>query len=166
MEIKKIKNTEEYRSAVSRMEAIGDQDDLAENKTLLDEFEKLSALVMAYEQRSFPLDPGHPLVMIKLKMDSLDIRQKDLVPLIGSSGVVSEVFNRKRGLSKDMIREFAKLLHIDQELLNLKYDLQPKSTGRSLQQTQHRINMDTRVAAFRQRVLANGMVFNMNNACL
>ena len=135
MEIKKIKIQEDYDAAIAHLEQIGDRDDFEDNPDLVAEFELISDLVSIYEKKHFQLGPGHPLDIIKLKMDSLGIIQKDLVPLIGSSGVVSEVFNKKRGLSKSMIRNFSALLHIEQDILNTPYELENKPVSKRLNKT-------------------------------
>ena len=61
--------------------------------------------------------------IIKLKMEYMGLKQKDLQPYIGSSGIVSELLSKKRGLSKSMIRKLSEFLHLDQNLLNTPYDL-------------------------------------------
>src|SRR3546814_18968089 len=53
----------------------------------------------------------------------MGLKQKDLQPYIGSSGIVSEVLNKKRGMSKSMIRKLSEFLHLDQNLLNTPYNL-------------------------------------------
>lgn len=124
MEIKKIKSQEDYDKAIAYLEDIGDRDDFENMPDLVAQFELISELIAIYEKENFRIENGHPLDIIKLKMDSLGISRRDLIPLIGSSGVVSDIFNKKRGLSKSMIRNFSVLLHIDQDILNTKYELE------------------------------------------
>lgn len=108
----------QYNEAVAFLEELGDREDFQENEDLIKHFDLVSALVESYEKDHFELNPGHPIEIIKLKMALLGIQQKDLIPLIGSSGVVSEVLNKKRALSKNMIRQLSQLLKIDQNILN------------------------------------------------
>lgn len=128
MDIKVIKTDEEYNAAIDYLEVLGDMEGFQENPAMIQQFELLSTLVGLYEKENFPIKPGHPLEIIKLKMDSLGLQQKDLIPCMGSSGVVSEVFSKKRGLSKAMIRNLSEFLHIEQHILNTAYELEPKKT--------------------------------------
>jgi len=129
MKIKIIKTEEDYKNAIALMEKLGDNPDFEKKQELIDEFELLEKLVDLYEQEKYPIAQGDPIEIIKLKMNYLELTQKDLTPLIGSKGVVSMVLNKKRGLSKNMIRELSILLKINQELLNTKYDLQKDNTS-------------------------------------
>src|SRR3546814_12823235 len=80
-------------------------------------------LIEAYENQHTNIDVGNPIEIIKLKMKYMGLKQKDLQPYIGSSGIVSEVLNKKRGMSKSMIRKLSEFLHLDQNLLNTPYNL-------------------------------------------
>ncbi len=136
MKIKVIKTEEEYKNAIALMEKLGDNPDFEKKQELIDEFELLEKLVDLYEQENYPIAKGDPIEIIKLKMKYLEITQKDLTPLIGSKGVVSMVLNKKRGLSKNMIREFSQLLKIDQEILNTEYKLMKDETAVSVEAKQ------------------------------
>ena len=61
--------------------------------------------------------PAHPVEAIKFRMDQNGLTLKDLEPYIGSSGRVSEVLNRKRGLSLQMVKRLHNGLHIPYESL-------------------------------------------------
>jgi HTH-type transcriptional regulator/antitoxin HigA len=169
MEIKKIKTPQEYDAAIEHLELLGDREDFQENRQIIEEFELVSTLVALYEKENFALNIGHPLEIIKQRMAALGIQRKDLVPLIGSSGVVSEVFNKKRGLSKEMIRKLSCLLNIEQDILNLEYPTEPKSV-KSVEKNIPKIefvfikSMQVQVSYFRNCVKQNGMLFNINAA--
>lgn len=121
--MKMFRNEEEYNKAVALLEELGDREGFEENEKLLKQFELLSDLIGAYEDKHANIDVGNPVEIIKLKMEYLGLKQKDLQPYIGSSGIVSEVLNKKRGLSKSMIRKLSEFLYLDQNLLNTPYDL-------------------------------------------
>ena len=123
MKIKVIKTENDYQNAIARMEELGDMPDFEVNQDLIDEFELLEKLVDLYEKDYYSIEKGDPIEIIKLKMDYLDLSQKDLIPYIGSKGVVSMVLNKKRALSKNMIRNLSGFLNISQEILNSPYDL-------------------------------------------
>lgn len=124
MNPKLIKTEDEYNEAISALEAIGDRKDFEDNQDLITQFELLSTLIQLYEKEHAPISEGHPIDIILMKMEYMGLKRKDLVPSIGSSGVISDVLNRKRGMSKNMIRAFSELLKIDQEILNTPYELE------------------------------------------
>ncbi|MEQ3664503.1 MULTISPECIES: type II toxin-antitoxin system HigA family antitoxin [unclassified Olleya] len=123
MDFKLIKSEQEYEAAISLLEQIGDNPDFEENEKLINDFEVLEKLIEVYERENFPIENGDPIEIIKLKMAYMDLAQKDLIPYIGSKGVVSEVMNKKRRLSKAMIRNLSEFLNVSQEILNVDYDL-------------------------------------------
>ena len=118
-----FRNEEEYNKAVALLEELGDREGFEENEKLVKQFALLSDLIEAYENKHANLAAGNPIEIIKLKMEYMGLKQKDLQPYIGSSGIVSEVLSKKRGLSKSMIRKLSEFLHLDQNLLNTPYDL-------------------------------------------
>jgi HTH-type transcriptional regulator/antitoxin HigA len=63
-----IKNDEDYKKALSRIEELMDaQPDTPE----MDELELMTALVEMYEDRHYPISPPDPLEAIKFRMDQL-----------------------------------------------------------------------------------------------
>jgi HTH-type transcriptional regulator/antitoxin HigA len=123
MNFKLIKSEQDYESAISLLEKIGDNPDFEKDENLINGFEVLEKLIEIYERENFPIENGNPIEIIKLKMAYMDLAQKDLIPFIGSKGVVSEVMNKKRRLSKSMIRNLSEYLNISQEILNTEYQL-------------------------------------------
>lgn len=57
-------------------------------------------LIKDYEKVHYPMDYVSPHELLQHLMESNQTRQADLVGLIGSRGVVSEVVNGKRSISK------------------------------------------------------------------
>ena len=64
-----------------------------------------------------------PIDVLKYKMEENELRNKDLVEIIGSKSKVSEVLNRKRRLTLEMIRKLSNNLNIPAELLINDYEL-------------------------------------------
>jgi len=93
MQIRPIKTDEDYQTALTR---------ISELMELADELEVLSVLVQEYESRTFPSSLPDPIEAIKFRMEQQNLRQRDLVPFIGSRSKVSEVLSGKRGLSLAM----------------------------------------------------------------
>ena len=63
-------------------------------------YKLLVTLIEVYEAENYPMDKPEPHEILQHIMESSGTRQADLVGIIGSSGVVSEVVNGKRAISK------------------------------------------------------------------
>jgi HTH-type transcriptional regulator/antitoxin HigA len=114
MDIRPIKTEADYNAALARINELMDAvPDTAEG----DELDILVTLVEVYEERHYPIAPPDPIEAIVARIEELGYTRKDLEPLIGSRGRVSEVLSRKRSLSIDMIRRLHKHLRIPLESL-------------------------------------------------
>ncbi|MFD2190287.1 helix-turn-helix domain-containing protein [Pistricoccus aurantiacus] len=114
MNIQPIRNDADLDRAFARMEALWS----AENGTPeADELEVLAILIERYEDERYPIGPSEPIEAIKFRMEQQGLTPRDLEPFIGGSGRVSEVLNRKRGLSLSMIRRLHKGLRIPYDSL-------------------------------------------------
>ena len=82
-----------------------------------DELEVLATLVDVYEGEHFPIDAPDPIEAIKFRMEQMGLDRKDLEPFLGSRARVSEILNRRRGLSLAMIRSLHENLDIPLEAL-------------------------------------------------
>jgi HTH-type transcriptional regulator/antitoxin HigA len=114
MEIRPIKTEGDYEAALEAIDQLWGSPEGTEEGDRLD---VLLVLVESYESRHHPIDPPDPLEAIKFRMDQMKLTRKDLEPLIGSRGRVSEVFNRRRSLSLPMIRRLHSQLQIPLESL-------------------------------------------------
>lgn len=123
MELKPIKSDQDYRNALNRLEVIFDAP--MESKEG-DEAEILSLLIENYENEQYPILPPDPIEAIKIRMEELNMRQKDLVGVIGGKSRVSEILNRKKKLTVDMIRELERILQISASVLVNNYELSAK----------------------------------------
>ena len=118
MNIKVIKNEEDYQKALERLEVIFDAPiDSPEG----DEAEILSILIEKYEDEHYPIGPPDPIEAIKFRMDQLDLKKSDLAKIIGYKSRVSEIFSRKRKLTLQMIRKLHDTLKIPYESLIADY---------------------------------------------
>ena len=115
MDIRPIRTDDDLRGALARVEALWN----AEPGTVeADELDVLVDLVEAYEARTFPaLAALDPVDAIREHMDLTGRTQADLTRLLGSSSRASEVMNRKRGLTIDMIRKLVAEWHMPAETL-------------------------------------------------
>ena len=114
MNIKPIKTKKDYQQALSRLEVIFDA---KPNTAIGDEFEILSMLLDKYEETKFPIDLPDPIEAIKFRMEQMNMKQKDLAEIIGLKSRVSEILNRKRKLTIDMIRNISSKLSIPADVL-------------------------------------------------
>jgi HTH-type transcriptional regulator/antitoxin HigA len=114
--IKIIKSDHEHEQALARLVALMDADP-AEGSQEADELDVLALLIEQYEQVHFPMDSPDPIQAIEFRMDQMGLKNKDLVPYIGSAPKVSEVLNRRRPLSLTMIRKLSDGLGISADVL-------------------------------------------------
>jgi HTH-type transcriptional regulator / antitoxin HigA len=114
MDIRPIRTKRDYERALRRIETLMDSDPGTDEG---DELEVLATLVDVYEEKHFPVGAADPVEAILFRMDQQGLERKDLEPFIGSRHRVSEVINRKRGLSLDMIRRLHTGLGIPLEVL-------------------------------------------------
>ncbi len=120
MKIKPIRTEEDYNLALieieSLMEVTPDSDDF-------DKFEILGMLIDNYEAIHYPINTPDPIEAIKFRMEQEGLIQNDLVALFGNKSRVSEILNKKRKLTLDMIRNLNKHLNIPFENLLGEYKL-------------------------------------------
>ncbi len=113
-ELRPIRNEEDYQAALVDLERLwGARNGTPEG----DRLDVLATLIDAYEAQHFPMDAPDPIEAILFRLEQQGLTRKDLEPILGSRNRVSEVLNRKRGLSLDMIRKLHERLDIPAEVL-------------------------------------------------
>jgi len=118
MEIKPIKTEQDYNHALERLEMIFDaKKDSSEG----DELEVLGILIDQYENEQFPISLPDPVEAIKFRMEQLGYTQNDLANIVGLKSRASEILNRKRKLSLEMIRKIHEVLNIPTDVLIQSY---------------------------------------------
>ncbi len=120
MELRPIKSEKDYYKALERLEVIFDA---KQNSKEGDEAEILSMLIDNYENKYYPIDAPDPIEAIKIRMEELNLKQKDLVGVIGGKSRVSEILNKKKKLTVEMNRELERILHISASVLIKDYSL-------------------------------------------
>jgi len=120
MKIKPIKTEADYQKALKRLNEIFDA---PVGTPESDEADILGLLIDEYEKENYPIEAPDPVEAIKIRMEELQLKQIDLVPEIGGKSRVSEILNRKRKLTVDMIRKLSKRLNLPAELLIKDYQL-------------------------------------------
>lgn len=114
MKLKPIKTEEEYNKALERLEEIFDS---TPGTSEGDELEILGILIENYENNIFTIDFPDPIEAIKFRMEQLNYTQNDLEEIIGLKSRASEILNKKRKLSLNMIRKLSKSLNISSDVL-------------------------------------------------
>jgi len=118
MNIKPIKTEKDYNNTLHHIEKLMDA---KPNTPQMDELEVLTTLVEAYEAQHYIINTPDPIEAIKFRMEQEGLKQKDLVNIVGSKSRVSEILNKKRKLTIEMIRNLHTRLHIPVESLFLDY---------------------------------------------
>ncbi|RPD49042.1 helix-turn-helix domain-containing protein [Paracnuella aquatica] len=118
MTVKPIKTKKDYQAAMSRLEAIFDaQPGTPEG----DELEVLGILIDKYEQEHYPIAYPDPIEAIKFRMEQLGYNQSDLAKVVGLKSRASEILNKKRKLTLEMIRQIHQTLGIPTNVLIQSY---------------------------------------------
>ena len=88
-----------------------------------DRFDVLADLIEAYEDRHHPIPAMAPIDLLKAHMAATGRTQSDLADLFGSAPRASEILNRKRALTVDMIHKISREWHIPADCLVAPYSL-------------------------------------------
>jgi HTH-type transcriptional regulator/antitoxin HigA len=80
-------------------------------------------LIEDYENKHYPIEAPDPIEAIKIRMEEMNLKQKDLIGVIGGKSRVSEVLNKRKKLTVDMIRELEQMLYLSASLLVSPYAL-------------------------------------------
>jgi HTH-type transcriptional regulator/antitoxin HigA len=120
MEIQTIHNKKDYKAALQEIERLWS----APNKS--PEAERLSVLALLvehYEKTNFPIEDPEPIELLEHVMQSRGLTRKDFEPAIGHRGRVTEIFNRVRPLSLEMIRRLVEQFDLPADVLVKPYAL-------------------------------------------
>jgi HTH-type transcriptional regulator / antitoxin HigA len=110
---KVINSEEEYNNAAMRlMDIFHAEPNTAEG----DEMQLLVVLVKDYDDRFYPMPELDALEVIKIKMQEMGLKNKDLEPLIGTKGHVSAVLSGKREITLKMAQKLKNFFKIPAEV--------------------------------------------------
>jgi len=120
MELKLIRTKKDYRAALAEVDRLWD----APAKSLAaDQLDVLALLIEQYEREHFPIADPDPIDFLRHVMEARGLTRKDLEPYIGPRGRVSDILNRIRPLTLEMIRKLAEGLELPAEVLIRPYPL-------------------------------------------
>lgn len=108
MKIKPIKTNEEYQTHLDWVDKMFDKK-VSKTSEEGEKLEVILLLIKAYEDKHYPIPVPDPIEAVKLKMREKNLKNKDLVGLIGSKGHVSAVLNKKKLLTIQLARTFYKV---------------------------------------------------------
>jgi HTH-type transcriptional regulator/antitoxin HigA len=114
MDIRPIKTEHDYQTAIHRIEELWGA---KKDTTAGDELDLLITLVESYEMKHYPIAPPDPIDAIKFRMEQMGMNNSDMVKYLGSQSRVSEILNKKRKLTLNMIKSLYKDLQIPAEIL-------------------------------------------------
>lgn len=120
--IRAIRNDEDLAWAIGEVEQYFDN--IPEFGTPeADRFDVLSALIEAYEDKHYAVEAPEPIELIKAHMEMFERTQTDLAELFGSRSRASEILNKRRALTVDMIYRLHKEWGIPADCLVQPYHL-------------------------------------------
>lgn len=119
LKYKIIKNVSQYAEYCSQLETL-----LNSNQNDKDEIELLTLLIEKWDQEHNSFQDADPIELLHSLMKEQKLKPKDLVDILGvSKGLVSDILNYKKGLSKEIIRKLSVYFKLSQEALNRPYKL-------------------------------------------
>jgi HTH-type transcriptional regulator/antitoxin HigA len=121
IEVRPIRTEADYAAALTEIEQLFEA---APDTPEGDRLEVLTTLVEAYEEKHYPISLPDPIEAISYYLESRGLSRRDLEPYLGSRARVSEILNRKRPLSLEMIRRLNNGLKIPAEVLIQPYKYQ------------------------------------------
>jgi HTH-type transcriptional regulator/antitoxin HigA len=121
MDVKPLHNEQDYDWAIREVTRYFDSEPVPGSADG-DRFEVLSTLIKEYEDKHFATPHGDPVDVLDFAIESMGKSQTELANLIGRNRA-SEILNRIRPLTLDMIRTISKEWNIPIEALTSPYDL-------------------------------------------
>jgi HTH-type transcriptional regulator/antitoxin HigA len=124
MTIRPIRTEKDYQASLEEIELLfSAQAGTPEG----DRLDILTTLVEVYEAQQFPIAFPDPIEMLLYYLESRGMTRRDLEPYIGTRARVSEILNRRRPLTLEMIRSLHQGLGIPAEVLIQPYDLRSQA---------------------------------------
>ena len=97
---------------------------LQKTKAMKDEIALLTLLIEKYDEEHYGSELAEPIVLLKSLMKDHKMKAVDLANLLDvSEGLVSDILNYKKGLSKETIRILSERFKLNQEAFNRPYKL-------------------------------------------
>ena len=104
----------ENQQVLSQVEKLMAIDDRTPEQDAL--FDLLVVLIEKFEEEHYPIEDASPHDILLHLMEENNVKQTDLVGVVGSRGVVSEVVNGKRQISKNQAKSLSNFFRVDVSL--------------------------------------------------
>ena len=79
-------------------------------------FDLLVTLIEKFEDEHYQLNASTSHSLLQHLMEARDLKQSDLVSILGSKGVTSEVINGKRNINKAQAKALGEFFHVSPDL--------------------------------------------------
>jgi HTH-type transcriptional regulator / antitoxin HigA len=123
LKYKVIKLKSQYKEYSKMLEGLVTAD--FKSKEMKDEIELLTLLIEKWDEMNNSFDDVDPITLLRSLMEERNLKAKDLVEILAvSKGLVSDILNYKKGLSKEIIRSLSDYFKVSQEALNRPYELE------------------------------------------
>lgn len=116
MELKLIKTKKQYEAYLDWVDAMFDKK-IKPNSPEGHKVEVALLLIKQYEDTHYPIPMPDPIDAIRVKMDEMGLKNKDLVNKFGSKGYVSALLNKRKPLTLELAKLFHQELNIPAEIL-------------------------------------------------
>ena len=127
MDIHPIRSDEDHADALAEIERLwGAPVGSPEG----DKLDVLATLVEAYEEKRWPIDAPDPVQVLRYAISDLGHSQAELAELLGSRSRASEVLNRRRALTVEMVHKISTKWHIPADILVRPYHLSSDDQSR------------------------------------
>jgi len=121
LKYKVIKTDNQYQEYCATLEKLLNTEISNSNQ---DEVELLTLLIEKWDHEHNSFEDANPIELLKSLMSEHKLKSKDLVEILGvSKGLVSDILNYKKGLSKEIIRTLSSYFSVNQEAFNRSYKL-------------------------------------------
>jgi HTH-type transcriptional regulator/antitoxin HigA len=144
LKYKIIKRKKQYNAYCNQLEEL--LNTRSKTKSVNEEIELLTLLIEKWDSEHNSFHDSDPIQLLKSLMNDHNIRPISLAELLGvSKGLVSDILNYKKGLSKDIIRKLADTFKLSHEAFNRHYELIASINGK---------HIHSKIASSRRRVAA------------
>ena len=109
-----IETEEENKRMLAEVSKLMDKEELSPEESKL--FYLMVRLIEDFEERNYQISASTPQGILRELMDARGLKSSDLLPVLGSKGVASEVIRGKRSISKAQAKALGTFFHVSAEL--------------------------------------------------
>jgi HTH-type transcriptional regulator / antitoxin HigA len=129
LKYKIIKSKKQYNEYCNKLETLLDNN--SKSKSMKEEIELLTLLIEKWDNEHNSFNDLDPVQLLKSLIDDRNMKPIVLAELLGvSKGLVSDILNYKKGLSKEIIRKLADTFKLSHEAFNRHYNLVVSVNGK------------------------------------